>query len=154
MIAHANERVEDLKSRGYENAGIYDPAGVGGTHVFYVLHHADKPSIYDKLPENPRISPVVEGWKGVTKTAGLAVMGVAAVGAAIHGIFARANKVDEHEEKEAEKLVVSGGSDDRGLSDAAPPLFRTGRPDRSTRPVTVSRYRGSSAQTTGSRPCP
>ena len=57
---------------------------------------------------------MVEGWKGETKTAGLAVMGVAAVGAAIHGIFARANKVDEHEEKEAEKLVSSGGSDDGG----------------------------------------
>ncbi|WP_295047066.1 formate dehydrogenase subunit beta [uncultured Paracoccus sp.] len=105
MIAHANDRIEDLKSRGYDNAGIYDPQGVGGTHVIYVLHHADKPQIYEGLPENPRISPVVEGWKGVTKTAGLAVMGVAAVGAAIHGIFARANTVDAHEEQEAERLV-------------------------------------------------
>ena len=114
MIAHANDRVADLKSRGYDNAGIYDPAGVGGTHVIYVLHHADKPQIYNDLPEDPRISPVVEGWKGVTKTAGLAVMGIAAVGAAIHGIFARANTVDEHEEKAAERLVQSGDPSDRG----------------------------------------
>lgn len=114
MVTLANERVEDLKSRGYDNAGIYDPAGVGGTHVFYVLHHADKPQIYNDLPEDPRISPVVEGWKGVTKTAGLAVMGVAAVGAAIHGIFARANKVDEHEEQAAERLVQSGDPTDKG----------------------------------------
>jgi hypothetical protein len=35
------------------------------------------------------------------------------VGAAIHGIFARANRVDEHEEKAAERLVGSG-PDDRG----------------------------------------
>lgn len=114
MIAHANDRVADLKSRGYDNAGIYDPAGVGGTHVIYVLHHADKPQIYNDLPEDPRISPVVEGWKGVTKTAGLAVMGIAAVGAALHGIFARANTVDEHEEKAAERLVQSGDPSDRG----------------------------------------
>ncbi|MBK4215472.1 formate dehydrogenase subunit beta [Paracoccus caeni] len=105
MIAHANSRVEDLKSRGYDQAGIYDPPGVGGTHVFYVLHHADKPSIYSNLPDNPRISPIVEGWKGVTKTAGMAVMGIAAAGAALAGFFMRPNRVDEHDEVEAEELV-------------------------------------------------
>lgn len=105
MIAHAETRIEDLKSRGYENAGIYDPEGVGGTHVIYVLHHADKPSIYNDLPDNPRISPIVEGWKGVTKTAGLAVMGLAAIGATLHGLFARANKVEPEDEIEAERLV-------------------------------------------------
>ncbi|SNR58371.1 formate dehydrogenase subunit beta [Paracoccus sediminis] len=114
MIAHANERIEDLKSRGYDNAGIYDPAGVGGTHVIYVLHHADKPSIYNDLPDDPRISPVVEGWKGVTKTAGLAVMGVAAVGAALHGIFSRGNRVDEQEEEAAERLVKADSRDQGG----------------------------------------
>ena len=31
----------------------------------YVLHHADKPQIYADLPDNPRISPIVEFWKGV-----------------------------------------------------------------------------------------
>jgi formate dehydrogenase iron-sulfur subunit len=104
MTALANERVEDLKSRGYENAGIYDPEGVGGTHVFYVLHHADKPSIYSNLAENPRISPIVEGWKGVTKTAGMAAMGVAAAGAVLMGLFTR-NKVEPEEEEAAERLV-------------------------------------------------
>ena len=104
MTALANERVEDLKSRGYENAGIYDPKGVGGTHVFYVLHHADKPSIYSNLAENPRISPIVEGWKGVTKTAGMAAMGVAAAGAVLMGLFTR-NKVEPEEEEAAERLV-------------------------------------------------
>ena len=53
----AGERIEDLKSRGFDNAGLYDPPGVGGTHVMYVLHHADKPSIYAGLPDNPQISP-------------------------------------------------------------------------------------------------
>lgn len=104
MTALANERVEDLKSRGYENAGTYDPEGVGGTHVFYVLHHADKPSIYSNLAEHPRISPIVEGWKGVTKTAGMAAMGVAAAGAVLMGLFTR-NKVAPEEEEAAERLV-------------------------------------------------
>jgi formate dehydrogenase iron-sulfur subunit len=42
MKEHAAERIVDLKERGFENAGLYDPAGVGGTHVMYVLHHADR----------------------------------------------------------------------------------------------------------------
>ena len=73
--ACAGQRIEDLKSRGFENAGLYDPPGVGGTHVMYVLHHADQPEIYAGLPKNPRISPIVELWKGVTKYAGLAAIG-------------------------------------------------------------------------------
>ena len=119
MIAHAEERITDLKSRGYENAGLYDAPGVGGTHVMYVLHHADKPSIYSGLPEAPRISPVVEGWKGPLKTAALAVAGLAAAGAVLHGIFAKPNQVSAHEEEEAEELVEDaadhhGGEDQSG----------------------------------------
>jgi len=38
-------RIADLKERGYENAGLYDPQGVGGTHVMYVLKHLDRPDL-------------------------------------------------------------------------------------------------------------
>ena len=105
-IALAEERVADLKSRGYENAGLYDPQGVGGTHVMYVLHHADRPSLYSGLPDDPHISPVVAGWKGQAKTIGLAAIGLAVVGSVLHGLFARPNTVSEHEEREAEELVA------------------------------------------------
>nr|WP_314076108.1 formate dehydrogenase subunit beta [uncultured Roseococcus sp.] len=105
MTRHAQERITDLKSRGFANAGLYDPPGVGGTHVMYVLHHADQPGIYSGLPENPRISPLVETWKGMTKYVGLAVMGFAAVGSLVHGIFGRANRVSREDEENAEKLV-------------------------------------------------
>ena len=37
MKEWAAGRIEDLKSRGFANAGLYDPPGVGGTHVMYVL---------------------------------------------------------------------------------------------------------------------
>ncbi|MDO5632314.1 MAG: formate dehydrogenase subunit beta [Paracoccus sp. (in: a-proteobacteria)] len=105
MLAHAETRVEDLKSRGYDNAGIYDPAGVGGTHVMYVLHHADKPAIYADLPDEPKISGVVQGWKGATKTVGLAAIGLAAVGSVLHGLFARPNEVEPEDDRAAEHLV-------------------------------------------------
>ena len=54
MKEHAAGRITDLKSRGFANAGLYDPPGVGGTHVMYVLHHADKPEIYAGLPQQIR----------------------------------------------------------------------------------------------------
>src|SRR6201990_2258362 len=93
MIKHAEGRITDLKSRGYANAGLYDPPGVSGTHVMYVLHHADKPHIYHDLPDDPRISAVVQTWKGVTKYVGLAAMGFAAAATILHGIFAKPNRV-------------------------------------------------------------
>lgn len=111
MVALAEERIEDLQSRGYDNAGLYDPQGVGGTHVMYVLHHADQPSLYAGLPEDPHISNVVEGWKGPAKTAGLAVAGAAVAGAVLHGVITKPNRVSEHEDQEAQALVETEGRD-------------------------------------------
>jgi formate dehydrogenase iron-sulfur subunit len=71
----------------------------------YVLHHADKPEIYANLPNNPRISPVVEAWKGVSKYAGMAAMGLAAAAGLLHYIFKGPNVVTEHDEEQAEKLT-------------------------------------------------
>ncbi|MCR4522625.1 MULTISPECIES: formate dehydrogenase subunit beta [Bosea] len=105
MLDHAQGRITDLKSRGFKNAGIYDPPGVGGTHVMYVLHHADKPQLYANLPNNPRISQVVELWKGLTKYAGMAVVGFAAAFAFVHATVARRNDVSRAEDREAEHLI-------------------------------------------------
>ena len=33
MLALADQKVETLNARGYENAAVYNPAGVGGTHM-------------------------------------------------------------------------------------------------------------------------
>ncbi len=101
----AGKRIEDLKSRGFENAGLYDPPGVGGTHVMYVLQHADKPEIYAGLPANPTISPVVEAWKGISKYVGFGFMGFAAVAGVVHHMLMGANRVTEEDEKNAEKLT-------------------------------------------------
>ncbi len=113
MKTHAAGRIEDLKSRGYDKAGLYDPAGVGGTHVMYVLPHADQPSIYADLPDNPRISPVVDLWKGGAKTLGMAAIGIAAVGTLLHGLFARANRVEAEDEAAAQALVEQSDKEGR-----------------------------------------
>jgi formate dehydrogenase iron-sulfur subunit len=104
MKQHAEARIADLKSRGFANAGLYDPPGVGGTHVMYVLHHADKPEIYAGLPNNPRISPIVEVWKGVTKYAGLSVIAAFAAIGFLHHLANGPNRVSREEEEQAKRL--------------------------------------------------
>ncbi len=101
MKEHAASRIEDLKERGYQNAGLYDPAGVGGTHVMYVLHHADRPALYHGLPNNPRISPMVGLWKGATKPLALLGMAAAAVAGFFHYTRVGPNEVSKDEEAEA-----------------------------------------------------
>ncbi|MBF8780123.1 formate dehydrogenase subunit beta [Pseudomonas fulva] len=98
MKEHAAERVVDLKSRGYEQAGLYDPEGVGGTHVMYVLHHADTPRLYAGLPDQPTISPLVSLWKGVTKPLALLAMGAAVVAGFFHYVRVGPQRVEEQEQ--------------------------------------------------------
>ena len=103
MKQHAEERIEDLKSRGFDQAGLYDPSGVGGTHVMYVLHHADQPELYADLPKNPKISPLVRLWKGAAKPLSLfAIFATAAVGF-LHYIGMGPNEVDEADEEAARR---------------------------------------------------
>jgi formate dehydrogenase iron-sulfur subunit len=105
MKDHAAGRIKDLQSRGYKNAGLYDPPGVGGTHVMYVLQHADRPELYNDLPKDPRISPLVQIWKGVTKYVALAVMGAFAAGGVLHYMVAGPNKVEAKDEEDAKRLI-------------------------------------------------
>ncbi|HTQ83799.1 MAG TPA: formate dehydrogenase subunit beta [Pseudolabrys sp.] len=108
MKKHAEDRIKDLKSRGYKNAGLYDPPGVGGTHVMYVLHHADKPEIYADLAKDPRISPIVELWKGATKYVGLAAMALFAAIGVVHYAVEGPNKVSSEDEENAKRLAGNG----------------------------------------------
>ncbi|QKJ49425.1 formate dehydrogenase subunit beta [Proteus vulgaris] len=103
MTHLANERVAELNTRGYDKAGLYDPQGVGGTHVMYVLHHADRPNLYYGLPENPEISSTVKFWKGIWKP--LAAVGFAATfaGAMFHYLGIDSNHTTEEDEEEAQK---------------------------------------------------
>jgi formate dehydrogenase iron-sulfur subunit len=101
MRLHAADRIEDLKSRGFENAGLYDPPGVSGTHVMYVLHHADQPELYSDLPADPKISPTVRFWKGMAKPIALALMGLAAVTGFFHYVGVGPNGTSERDEEAA-----------------------------------------------------
>ncbi|HEY7426908.1 MAG TPA: formate dehydrogenase subunit beta [Gemmataceae bacterium] len=105
MKEWADIRIKDLKSRGFKNAGLYDPPGVGGTHVMYVLHHADRPHLYAGLPDNPRISRLVDAWKGVGKYAGLALIGLTVAAGIVHHLLRGPNRVTEEDEENADRLA-------------------------------------------------
>ncbi len=110
MLDYGAHRVEKLKERGFENAGIYDPAGVGGTHVVYVLQHADKPEIYSGLPKDPHISSTVELWKGVTKPIMSAVLGVSVLAGFFH-YMTKGPKEEPEDDPEAEKAAADREQD-------------------------------------------
>jgi formate dehydrogenase iron-sulfur subunit len=97
MLDLADERLRELKERGFEKASLYDPAGVGGTHVVYVLPHGD-PGIY-RLPVKAEISPLIAVWRGgVAKTLGVLTMVAVVVAGIFHYMKVGPLEVDEHEE--------------------------------------------------------
>jgi formate dehydrogenase iron-sulfur subunit len=124
MQEHAAERVEDLKSRGFEHAGLYDPPGVGGTHVMYVLHHADQPQLYNGLPHNPHISPAVRLWKGLSKPSALGIMALTALAGFFHFVRVGRNEITDADEAAAARSDTEGG--------AAPPPATRPSPEKRT----------------------
>ena len=112
MLDYGAHRVEKLKQRGFDNAGIYDPAGVGGTHVVYVLHHADKTEIYSGLPKDPHISPMVEVWKGITKPVMSAVLGVSVLAGFFH-YMTKGPKEEPEDDPDAEQAAAERERDRR-----------------------------------------
>ncbi len=108
MHEYGAGRVSELKERGYMQAAVYDPKGVGGTHVMYVLQHGDKPELYHGLPADPKISPMVALWKSAAKPLALAAM----IGAAFAGFFhyMKVGPVEVKEEEEtADTAATKGG---------------------------------------------
>ena len=94
MKGYAERRVGELKERGFKDAGLYDPQGVGGTHVMYVMKHADKPEL-EGLPRDPQVSPMVSFWKGVTKPIASAILGLSVLGGFLHYVTVGPKEVEE-----------------------------------------------------------
>ncbi len=80
----AEERLPDLRERGFAHAAVYDPPGVGGTHVLYVLPHGDRPEAYG-LPRDPRLGGVLRLWRsGTARTAGVVTLFSVLVAGILH----------------------------------------------------------------------
>jgi len=84
MRFQADHRLEDLHERGFTKAAVYDPPGVGGTHVLFVLPHGDRPEAYG-LPREPKVGPALRLWRSTTARAvGVATMAAVLVAGVLH----------------------------------------------------------------------
>jgi formate dehydrogenase beta subunit len=85
MLDLAEKRAKQLgEHSNFPHAGVYDPPGVGGTGVIYVLHDAMKPELYGGLPKNPHVPLTVKLWKGPLKWLGNAAMIGGLIGLFLH----------------------------------------------------------------------
>jgi formate dehydrogenase beta subunit len=87
MVQIAGLRAKQLREvSGFQDAGVYDPPSINGTHVIYVLHDIKRPERYG-LPATPVIPPSYTYWKWIAKPAGL-FMGLLGIGAVFfHRVF-------------------------------------------------------------------
>ena len=84
----AEKRARQLRDvSGFKDAGVWDPEGVGGTHVIYVLHDAEHPELYAGLPKNPSVSFAYKAWKSIFKPLGLIGATLGFVGVVFHYVF-------------------------------------------------------------------
>jgi formate dehydrogenase iron-sulfur subunit len=101
MLDLARHRLADLNERGFKKAMVYDPAGVDGTHVFFVLPHGDRPESYG-LPEDPTVSSLVVLWRsGLARTAGVVTMFAVLVAGVLH--YMRHGPLEVPGEKEEDR---------------------------------------------------
>jgi len=98
MKFEADKRVTQLKANGHKDAGVYDPQGVGGTHVIYVLDRASEPEKYE-LPADPTIPFFVKMWKGPLKWLGGIGIAAGVLGVFMHRVRYGVKDVDREEEK-------------------------------------------------------
>jgi formate dehydrogenase iron-sulfur subunit len=83
MLALAEKKVETMKRRGYEHAALYNPGGVGGTHMMYVVPHGDRLEDYS-LPAHPVASPAPLHGLSVLRRVGSYLLGFGVVSALAH----------------------------------------------------------------------
>ncbi len=96
LLELAERRVAQLKTNGFAQAAVYDPAGVGGTGVITVLAYGDKPELYG-LPSNPTVPMAVRLWKTPIRWLGsLSIIG-GIFGAALHYLRFGAKQVPAEE---------------------------------------------------------
>ena len=75
MLALANHKVDLLIRRGFETPVVYNPAGVGGTHMMYVVPHGDHLNEY-RLPADPIASLMPLKFQSVVKRIGSYLFGL------------------------------------------------------------------------------
>jgi formate dehydrogenase beta subunit len=94
LLQLADARAGALREGGRPNAGVYNPAGVGGTNVLYVLADASRPEDYG-LPRDPTVPWQVRLWKGPLKWVGNFILIGGLFGAVLHYLRFGPKEIEE-----------------------------------------------------------
>ena len=94
ILSNAKTEIKKLVKRGFKNAKLYSPKGVGGTHVMTILPYGNNTEDYS-LPKNPEVSPLTTFTKGPLAVFGGLFMGLTTLGSFVHLITAGQSKVPE-----------------------------------------------------------
>jgi formate dehydrogenase iron-sulfur subunit len=127
MLIYGEEKVGKLKERGFGDALLYDPEGVGGLHMMYVVPRGGMLDEYG-LPEDPTVKsasffPVMSGLRKL----GSISMWAGLVGTAI--FFLRSGRRGVPAEDEAVAAAHARADGDPG---ASPAPERSSPEERST----------------------
>jgi formate dehydrogenase iron-sulfur subunit len=100
MVLLAKEKLTVLEERGFRNAMLYDPEGVGGTHMMYVVPHGDHLNEY-KLPEHPVAERGALSALALFKRVGAYMFGAGLLATALHFLAVGPDRPDEdsHEQR-------------------------------------------------------
>jgi formate dehydrogenase iron-sulfur subunit len=101
LVATAENRLGEVKDE-FPNAMVYNPTGVGGTGIVYLL--PDEPAKYG-LPANPSVPASVTVWKDVVQPLGTVAIGAALAGSALSFVL---NSFDRRTKEVAERGDTHG----------------------------------------------
>jgi formate dehydrogenase iron-sulfur subunit len=127
MIAYGEEKVAKLKERGFDEATLYDPSGVDGVHMMYVVPRGEMLGDYG-LPESPNVTKTTS-FIGLLRS--LRGIGAIATWAGILGtavFWLRTGRKVPPAEDVAVASAMAGGGDaggDAGGEDTASPEVNT-----------------------------
>ena len=122
MLAYGEAKVEKLHSRGFDDAVLYDPSGVNGLHMTYVVPRGDMLGDYG-LPDDPDVRA---NLSFIGKLRGLRGIGAVATWAGLIGaglywlrVGRKAPPPEAEAVAEAERLGQPG-PEDEGPEDLEP----------------------------------
>ena len=95
MLALADKKLETLRKRGYAHAAVYNPGGVGGTHMMYVVPHGDRLAEYS-LPAHPVASPGPLRGLDMLQRLGSYLFGAGVISALAHFLAVGPESPEEH----------------------------------------------------------
>lgn len=121
MRAYGLEKVKKLKARGFKQAMLYDPEGVGGVHMMYVVPRGELLEDYG-LPRNPTVREAFSFFPlmGALRKLGSAATWLGILGTALFWLRTGRRPLPPEDEAVASAMALGAGEDRAGPAAAAP----------------------------------